>query len=162
MRIREKHTIFCEKCGFEQESDAYGFLHNRKGIGEEVRYVSDWSRMIYEDLRAKVEAGAEISLKDPVTIKMIDDKKHKFKEVGEGVLELSRRGLCLRGSACGEPVDLQIAVGGFPTLPFSPGKHLEIQNGSRIYRCLPEDGRVVMKYINLIKVFHQLEQKDNQ
>ena len=158
IRVREKDTIFCEECGFEQVSDEYGFLHNQKGMGEEIRYVSDWSRMIYDSLKEQVVRGEEIFLEEAVTIKMIDYKRHKFKEVGGGALAISREGLCLKGNIGEEFIDLTLDVTNFPTLPFSPGKHLELQHGSNIYRCLFKNGKMVMKYINLIKIFSELNE----
>ena len=46
LNIKNKNTIYCSKCGFAHTSDEYGFLHNSGGIGEEIRYVSDWSRFV--------------------------------------------------------------------------------------------------------------------
>ena len=45
------------------------------------------------------------------------------------------------------------------TLPFTPGKHLEVQNGNDIYRCVLEDGRLAMKFINMIKIFFDLSRE---
>jgi GntR family transcriptional regulator len=47
----KKNRLYCTACGYEQVSDHYGFLHNHKGLGEEIRYVSDWSRRIYEQVK---------------------------------------------------------------------------------------------------------------
>ena len=47
-------------------------------------------------------------------------------------------------------------IGNVPTLPFSPGKHLEVQDGPDTYRCVLEDGKQVMKFINMVKVFYEL------
>ena len=46
-----------------------------------------------------------------------------------------------------------------PTLPFKPGVHLEIQDGNTIYRCCFDDGKLVTKWINLLKVFYELNNK---
>ena len=42
--------------------------------------------------------------------------------------------------------------------PFSPGKHFEIQDGQMIYRCVLEDGKMVMKFINMLKIFYEQAQ----
>lgn len=42
-------------------------------------------------------------------------------------------------------------------LPFSPGKYMEIQDGQNIYRCVLEDGKPVMKFINMVKAFHEIK-----
>lgn len=150
-------TLRCTACGYEQVSDRYGFLHNRKGVGEEIRYVSDWSRLIYRRLKERVLAGDQQGLSSPVTIKMVDPAKHKFVPVGEGVLDLDRDRFTIRGTVKGEAVDLAVSIANVPTLPFSPGKHLEVQNGNDIYRCVPQDRRLVMKFINLLKIFYELK-----
>ena len=60
MQVKDKSTIFCTECGFAQKSDEYGFLHRVGEVGSEVRYVSDWSRMIYADLKDKIERGEDM------------------------------------------------------------------------------------------------------
>lgn len=155
IRVKEKNTIFCTKCGFEQISDQYGFLSKQNGIGNEIRYVSDWSRLIYEDLKQQIEAGSEIGLSSVAEIHMIDSGKHKFINAGSGTVTLSREGFQIAGTIHGDIVDLFVPIANIPTLPFSPGKYLEVQHGEDIYRCIPADGRLVMKYINLVKIFHE-------
>lgn len=156
VQLAGESTLRCSACGFGQTSDAYGFLHNSSGVGEEIRYVSDWSRMIYDDLKQKIANGQENVLTARATIQMIDYKKNKFVEVGTGTLRLSGEGFLLEGQCHGEALNLSVSTAGTPTLPFSPGKYLEIQNGKDIYRCVPEDGRLVMKYINMVKGFYEL------
>ncbi len=41
----DPHTLCCLACGYRQYADEFGFLHNT-GHGPEIRYVSDWSRLI--------------------------------------------------------------------------------------------------------------------
>ncbi len=63
----------------------------------------------------------------------------------------------VEGRINGEPVQLTISSEGLPTLPFSPGKYLEVQDGKTIYRCVLDDGQLVMKFINLLKIFYSLK-----
>lgn len=154
------NRLTCTACGYEQESDEYAFLHNRKGLGRELRYVSDWSRLIYEALRKKVVCGEEKGMSAAAKIHMIDHQKHKFAEVGEGEISLSRECFRIGGTIGGEPVELEVPIAGIPTLPFGPGKYLEVQQGEEIYRCVLSDGRLVMKFINLVKIFHELNREE--
>lgn len=151
----EGNRIFCTACGFAHQSDEFGLLHQTGQVGQEVRYISDWSRMIYEDMYRKVESGEQPAMVCKVDISMIDMKKKKFVPVGQGTLTLSMDTFRLEGQARGEALDISVAAGTFPSLPFSPGKYLEFQHGENIYRCMPEDGRQVMKYINMIKVLYE-------
>lgn len=147
--------IYCSACGFAHESDRYGLLHQVGTVGQEIRYISDWSRMIYRDMFDKVASGQLSILTTKVSISMIDMKKKKFQPVGQGVLSLTEETFRLKGTVNEESLDVAVDAGTFPSLPFSPGKHLEFQYGEKIYRCIPEDGRVVMKFINMVKVLYE-------
>lgn len=160
--VRDGNTIFCKECGFEQVSDEYAFMHNKKGIGTEVRYVSDWSKLIYENLKKKIERGIYSTLSSKTKIHMIDYDKHKFVDVGHGTVCLSREQFLISGHINDEAVELTIPIAGIPSLPFSPGKYLEIQHGNNIYRCVLEEGKLVMKYINMLKIFYELNMTANK
>jgi len=159
MEVLDGSTLRCRNCGFTQESDEYALLHKRSQVGEELRYVSDWSRLIYEDLRAKVVRGEENGLTVKTRVHMINKEKKKFTEVGEGTLSLCKDGFRLIGTLHGEQTDLSVPISNIPTLPFGPGRYLELQQGETIYRCVLEDGRLVMKYINLVKIFYELSRR---
>ena len=155
MAVRNGDTIFCTACGYAQRSDAYGFLHNDDGFGPRIRYVSDWSKMVYAKTESMVRSGALTELGADCAIHMIDPAKHKFLPVGEGRLTLASDGFCIAGTIADEAVQLNISADGLPTLPFSPGKYLEVQDGKTIYRCVLQDGKLVMKFINLVKIRYQ-------
>ena len=154
--VREKSTLCCTACGYSQTSDEYGFFRNESGIGPEIRYVSDWSRLIFASLKETLCADPGYSLTSKTVIKMVSPDKPKFEEVGQGTLSLSSGGFCLEGTARGSELHLKIPAGAAPTLPFSPGKYLELQHGNDIYRCVLEDGRQVMKFINMMKILYEL------
>ncbi len=149
----------CRACGYEQQSDEYGFLHKASAKGGEIRYVSDWSRLIYNRLKEKILAGEQDILSSQTTIRMIDYSRKKFVDVGHGTLTLDRNQFTLQGQLRGEAVTLNFPIAGIPTLPFKPGKYLEVQHGSDIYRCALSDGHLVMKFINMVKIYHELNSK---
>lgn len=151
----EGNRIYCTECGFAHESDRYGLLHQTGAVGNEIRYISDWSRMIYRDMQEKLAKDQQQVLSAKVSISMIDMKRKKFLPVGQGVLSLTKEKFRLEGTVNAEPLDVAVDAGTFPSLPFSPGKYLEFQYGEKIYRCMPENGRVVMKFINMIKVLYE-------
>lgn len=131
-------------------------MHNKKGIGNEIRYVSDWSKHIFETVKKNIKCGIDDTLSSKTKISMIDYKKHKFVEVGEGTVLLSRDGFLIKGNINGEKTELSVSISNFASLPFSPGKYLEIQHGEDIYRCILQDGKLVMKFINMVKTFYEL------
>ena len=151
--------LCCSACGYEQQSDEYGFLHKASAKGNEIRYVSDWSRLIYTRLKEKILSGDFDSLTAKTAIHMIDYDKKKFFEVGQGILQLDSQSFRIDGRIRGQDVTLTVPIAGVPTLPFKPGKYLEVQQGGDIYRCVLTDGRLVMKFINLVKIFHELNSK---
>lgn len=154
MEVQNKSTILCTSCGYRLVSDSMGFLHNRQGFGPELRYVSDWSLQIQDTLRQEVCQGQLNELSTSCTIHMIDEQSHKFIDVGEGILTVNADNISLSGTIRGQEQTVSISVASLPALPFAPGKHLELQHGSMIYRCLPKDGKLVMKLIHLLKIFH--------
>lgn len=159
VKIKDGNIIYCDKCGYEAYSDEYSFLHKLSDIGEEIRYVSDWSRLIYNDLKQKVSEG-QATLTAETKIHKIDYKKHKFYEVGSGSVTLNKDGFVIKGNIDGEEKEIKICIHGIPTLPFAPGKYFEIQQGSEIYRCVLRDGRLAMKFINMVKIFCELSKQE--
>ena len=157
MKVKNKNTIYCTACGYAEESDKFSFLHRKGNIGRELRYVSDWSRLIFQRLKEKLANDIDSRLSAETKIHMLDFQKHKFAEVGEGTVSLSRKHFLLEGRINGEPVSLTVPIRNVPTLPFSPGKQIEIQDGGTIYRCVLKDGRLAMKFINMVKAFYELE-----
>ncbi len=156
MKIREKNHIYCEECGYGRISDQMGFLHDDGSGVPEIRYVSDWSRLIQERLKAQIEDDTLTALDCGTKLHMIDYGKHKFHEVGQGAVHLDRTGFVYRGTLNGEEVEMTVPIAGLPTLPFSPGRYFEIQDGKNIYRCVLDDGRLVMKFITMVKTFYRM------
>lgn len=160
IQVKDKSSLYCTHCGYKETSDEFSFLHNTGFHGREIRHVSEWSRLIYSRLKEKIEADHSFTLCADTKIHMIDFKKHKFAEVGFGNLKLCKQSFELSGIINGEEVKLSVNPTVIPTLPFGPGKYLEIQNGKDIYRCVLNDGRLVMKFINALKIFHELNNSE--
>ena len=157
MIVEGKSVITCTACGFTQEMDSQGFFHNREKE-KEIRYVSDWSKKIYQGMERSLQDADAMEMQAEVTFRMVDEQKHKMVDVGEGSILLKRGSIRLRGKIQNEETDLQVPIMSIPALPFSPGKYLEVQHGETIYRCAFKDGRPVMKFINMIKCLYQMEQ----
>lgn len=157
MGVKNKHSIFCESCGYEEQSDKYAFLHVKSKIGKEIRYVSDWSRRIFQKVKEDIKRFPDLMLKAETRIDMIDYEKHKFIPVGEGTLSLTGREISLNGMINGEALNVSASTANYPTLPFSPGKYVELQVKDKIYRCVLNDGRLAQKFINTIKALYELK-----
>ena len=159
IRQKNRNTLHCTKCGFEQRFDKFGFMHNDADKSNEIRYVSDWSRIIYNELRSKISTGRETRLTSETDIYMIDYRKNRFVKTGSGTVTLSYDGFSIKGRINDEDVDFTASITNVPSLPFSPGKYIEVQKGRDIYRCMLEDGSLVMKYINMVKLFYELDRE---
>lgn len=154
--VQNGNELICSKCGYSEKSDQLGFLHKTSEVGEEIRYVSDWSKLIFDDVKAKISSGELTELSAETEFKMIDYKKKKFLPVGNGFIRLTRDKFFVTGEINGEQINHEIYTAPFASLPFSPGKHLEIQHGDNIYRCALKDGKMVMKFINMVKAYYEL------
>ena len=157
IQVKDKNVLQCSECGLTYSSDIHGFLHKESCFGPDIRYVSDWSSSIHEDMKAKIEQDLLENLTAETKILMINFAKNKFIEVGFGTIFLSADELTIDGVINDESINLSIPTAHFPTLPFKPGKHLDIQNGSDIYRCVLRDGKMAMKFIHMIKSIHELK-----
>ena len=162
IRVKNKRTLYCEKCGFEHTSDAYGFLHNTGTVGEEIRYVSDWSRFVSDKVQNDIESGKIRHLSCPATLQTIDRKKKKYQDVGRVTVTLTPTAFLLNGTVNGEETNLKISTALFASLPFKPGERIEIQHGKTSYRCLLDDGRLAQKFVDMIKIYYQKNQAEAQ
>ncbi len=157
--VKDKSTVVCKACGYSHTGDKYGFLHKTSSHGQEIRYISDWSKKIYQQVKEKLAKGEQSVLSAATAFHMVDPKKKKYVPVGAGTVTLSPDKFLLEGTIRGEKVSVSVPTGYFPTLPFSPGKYIEVQDGSAIYRCVLEEGRLAMKFINMVKAFYELRQR---
>lgn len=160
IRSKNKSTLYCTECAFEVYCDKYGFLHSESGDVKCHRYVSDWSREIYEDLYKKVANGTENSITFHASICVLNHKRRKFAQAGCGTLTLSRDGFLLTECDQDTPIPVQIPISSFASLPFQPGQCFDIQHGKDIYRCFPDDPSIVMKVVNLVKVFYAMHTEE--
>ncbi len=154
VHVKNTDTVYCDECGFEERCDEYGFLHKTSEVGEEIRYVSDWARSIYEELGEKIK-GVSSSVSLATDFHMINYAEHKFVPVGEGTVTLEGEHVILKGTVNAEPLDLTVSTAQYASLPFSPGRYFEIQHADDIYRCVLKDSRWVMKFVNLVKLLYE-------
>ena len=156
LQPKGKNTLCCTACGYALKSDRCGLLTRVSDFGPEHRYVSDIARGIYEGMLRQVRDGSITTLSADADILLLDAQKHRFVPAGSGCVTVGGQRVKLQGTLQGEPFSLDIDAVNFPTLPFSPGKSLDIQHAGEIYRLHLHDPRVGMKLINLIKIMSQL------
>lgn len=157
IKVKDEATLYCTECGFAHTSDEFGFLKNTGDTKEEIKYISDWSKRIFAALKERLKRGENTTLTAKTEIHMIAPKKNKYVKVGEGELTLKQEGFTFIGALKGENTTLDIPIANFPTLPFTPGRHIEIQKGKEIYRCVLKEGKKAQKFINMVKAFFEIK-----
>ena len=145
--------ISCSACGYTERCDKHGFLHIRGDVGEEIRYVSSWSEMIYRELHESIKGDELTSLSASVSVHKLNHEKHAFLPLAEATVTVGLEELTL----IGDELEIRLPSASFPSLPFKPGVYLEIQDGDDIYRCYPNDGRLTMKLINMQKCAYAIK-----
>lgn len=156
MRVKAHNTIYCNECGFEEVSDEYAFLHRKGKRGKEYRYVSKWSRLIYDNLQKRIRTGLEEGMSLPCSVSVFNPKTRKHECMGDATVSLSLHHFHIKGTLCAQETDLCIPTANFASLPFKPGKYFEIQHGDVSYRCFPNEGVTVMKFVNMVKIYYEI------
>lgn len=160
LQVKNKNTIYCEKCGFAHTSDSYGFLHNTGDTEEEIRYVSDWSRFVSGQIRADIESGKLSSLHSAAVIQTIDYGRKKYVEVGRADITLTPGAFIIDGVINGKAKKLEVPISSFASLPFKPGLRIEIQHGKTTYRCVLEDGKLATKFVDMVKIYYEKKRRE--
>ena len=152
----QKHTLSCSACGYTVQSDIYGKLTAQNGQETIFSYPCDWHAYIESNVRRSIQENPDYLLQTEAAILQINEKRHKFEQVGTGNVQLTADGFQINGTLHNQPFQGKFATDSFPMLPFKPGKCFEIQQGNEIYRIQPKDGRIVMKWILTLKTAYQL------
>lgn len=158
--LRGKNALVCSACGYEVTCDQYGLLSAPEGRETVFRYPSDWHAHIENSVRESVLADPGFLLTTRAAIHKINDKKHRYEPVGEGTVTLNFDRFTIDGTVNGEPFSKEIPTASFPMLPFKPGRQFEIQCGEDIFRILPEDGRIVMKWLLTLKTVYHIKHRE--
>lgn len=156
--ITENNTMKCSHCGNEVYLDEYSFINPKTKDDKYYRHVSDWYKEIYNNEYQKIVDNPEYTLHDKMIIKMINQKKHQFEEVGKGELTLNKDMFIIDGVVNNEEIHREVSIKKILIFPFKPGKHLEVQDGNDIYRCCLETPNET-KWIIALKVFYELNNK---
>ena len=155
----EGNRLFCSECGFALDSDVYGLLHDPNGGEPRFRYPSDWYGKIQTEIDALVAADPTYRFTTQADVYKINPRKHRYQKAGRATVTMTFEQFVLEGELFGEPFYQEISTAPFPILPFQPGKRFEIQVGRDIFRICPDDGRVVMQWIMVLKAAWQLRRQ---
>ncbi len=162
IKSKGKKTLFCDTCGLTHKSDKYGFLHSKNNVAGEIRYVSDWARFVYEQTKLDIMSGKLNGLSALATIQAIDFKKHKYVNVGYAKITLTPEKFIIEGPINCKRQRIEAPISSFVSLPFKPGCRIEIQHGKTTYRCILDEPELAMKFVNMVKIFYELNQSKEE
>ncbi|MBR2324268.1 MAG: 1-acyl-sn-glycerol-3-phosphate acyltransferase [Clostridia bacterium] len=155
MDVKDKNTLVCNNCNLTLKANDLGLFEAPKDKPD-YKYPSHLSALIEDKFAMEIKNNPDFEMSTTARIHMINDKKHKFEYVGDGVVKIDRQTLLIKGTIKGEPFEKQIFAGSFPLLPFIPGKQFEIQADGEIYRILPQDPKTVVKWLLAIKSLYRI------
>lgn len=158
--VRGKNKLCCEACGYTVKSDNYGMLSCVDGSEPVYKYPSDWHAFIEESVYDFVKEHPNFYYETKAEIHAINEKKHRYEAVGRGKIGFDFNKFVMKGEIRGEPFVEEIPTMSFPILPFRPGAYFEIQHGDQIYRIIPNDPSVVMKWIFTLKATFRLKHEE--
>ncbi len=159
IKVKKKNTLYCTECGFAHKADKYGFLHNVGKTKEEFRYASDWSLWIQDITKEKMDSGELTLLTSRAYIQTIDPKKKKYVTVGYATITLTPEKFIIDGPINCKRQHLEIPILQFASLPFKPGCCIEVQHNKTTYRCILDDGKLAMKYVDMVEVYYKSKNK---
>jgi 1-acyl-sn-glycerol-3-phosphate acyltransferase len=151
-----KNTLYCTECGFAHKSDKYGFLHNCGHASKEYRYVSDWSRLVYEKIKSDIVSEELTAISTRATVQTIDYDKKKYVNTGCANITLTTEKFIIDGAIGCKHRHLEIPISQFASLPFKPGCRIEIQQGKTTYRCILDDPRLATKFVHMVRACYEL------
>lgn len=149
-------TMVCECCGNEVYMDNFGFLNPKTEEDVYYKHVSDWYDELYKQLYNEIINNDNYCLESKALFQVLDYKKHQFVDANEGIIKLNRKQFTMQGIFEDKEYTHFVPIKSFPMLPFNPGKYFEVQDGDKIYRCYLENGKEVSKWINVLKIFYEL------
>ena len=159
MDVIGKNKLCCSSCDYTVVSDKCGLL-TRFGGGDAIfKYPSDWHSYIEESVYRYVKENPNFFYKTHARIATINEKRHKYETIGYGDITFDFNKFVMSGTYHGEPFTEEIPTSAFPILPFRPGEYFEIQHGEKIYRIIPDNPGIVMKWIFVLKASFRLKQE---
>lgn len=155
IKVKNKNTLYCTECGFAHTSDKYGFLHNSGNVGDEIRYVSDWSSIIHKRVGEMIDRGEIVDISAKTKIQTISHEKKKYVDVGYGTITVTPEKFILDGEINGKETKIEIPLHSFASIPFKPGCRIEIQHNKTSYRCVLDDGKLATKIVNVVETYYE-------
>ncbi len=134
----KKHTLTCEKCGWQVSLDnRYAFED-----GAPFKNFAEWYEWQNEITKEEVLGNPDYKLESKVQLRHASkDGKKLTRYAGDGVCTLDRSGLTYRGTEDGEEIEKFFPMSVIYRLLFGAGEDFEIYEGKEIWYFVPEEKR---------------------
>lgn len=147
-------TLTCSKCGYSVKANKYGLFEQNGDIPLVYDSVSEWSKAIEKDSKQEM-LKEDFCLSSNAQLQVLNVKKHKFIPKGDCFITLNKNEIVLTFKIDNEKIEKKFITKLYPTLPFKPGQHFDLQDGQDIYRIVLQDGKQVIKWITAVKLFYK-------
>jgi 1-acyl-sn-glycerol-3-phosphate acyltransferase len=88
----------------------------------------------------------------PTTLQWNEPGKYGYQEMGHGTVSLSREAVIYEGTVFDRMTTLTFDLKDIVMVPYAAGEYFEIANGTDIRRFVPDDVRVMMKWVLAIRL----------
>lgn len=157
-----KHdTMTCKNCNYSVKADKYGLLNLNSGSKLYFNLVSKWAKHNEKLLIDEITSNPNFNLTGKGIIKQVNHKKHKYLPVGDCLITLDKDKFTMSGVIGDKPISKEFSTSLYPTMPFSPGKYFELQDGTDVYRIELLDGKQTIKWAVALKIFYRLKKGGN-
>ena len=157
MYSANNNMLICKECGNSCVADCYGFLNKRTEQDVIFKHPSDWARQIEEELYEEIKSNDEFLLSDDCQVFLLNIKKHKYEYAGDAKISLDKKKIVLSGKINGEFIEKEFNSQEYISLPFTPNKHFEIQDGGISYRIKLNNPIMTTKWVWALKSLYMIK-----
>lgn len=153
--VSKYRTFRCTECGNTVKYNSNGTLRPAGENDVCFEFVSDWYKFQREDVARQVE-NPDYSFRENVTLTLTDDKTHRFKEVGRGVLTLDKEGVTYVGTKNGEEFSRLFRLKNHATVAYKLAQNIEIAEDDEIFKFLFENGMRTAEFVLAVEELHKI------
>ena len=150
------NSLTCSACGFSAKADNYGFLHS-DSEGFVFRHPPLWESAIHKSIREDISDNPDFTYSSEALITRLDKDLRCFAELGKGTVTVTNNEISIvldSGENCYRESTVH-----FPIIPMIPGKYFDLQNGSTVFRCYPEEKKDVAYITDIVSCIAELRQQ---
>ena len=153
--VNTDNSLTCSACGFSTKADDYGFLHS-DSEGFAFRHPSVWESAIHSSIRESMAGNPGFTYSSKALITRLDKDLRCFSELGKGSVTVTGHEISIvldSGENCYRESTVH-----FPILPMIPGKYFDLQDGSTVFRCYPEEKKDVAYVTDIVSCMAELRE----